>query len=176
MVQTKGVARRGGGGALTHLDVRGRPRMVDVSAKETTARRAVARGRLSLSTAGWKALRGRGGTGKGDPLSVAQVAAVTAAKKTGEWIPLAHQLPVEAVEVRWTRRPRQRVLEVQVEVGLHGRTGVEMEALTACSAALLCVYDMLKAADRGMVIGPIWLCAKSGGRSGDVRFADPPLR
>lgn len=161
--------------ALTHIDARGRPRMVDVTAKPPTLRRAVARGRLQLSAAGWRALRATQGAGKGDPLTVAHVAAVAAAKRTGEWIPLAHPLPIEAVDVTWTKSPRARVLQVEVAVGLRGSTGVEMEALTACAAALLCVYDMLKAVDRGMVIGPLWLAAKSGGRSGAFRFVDPPM-
>jgi cyclic pyranopterin phosphate synthase len=160
---------------LTHLDASGRPRMVDVSAKPATLRRAVARGRLQLSPAGWRALHAARGAGKGDPLTVAHVAAVTAAKRTGEWIPLAHPLPIEAVDLAWTKLPRARVLQVEVAVGLRGSTGVEMEALTACAAALLCVYDMLKAVDRGMVLGPLWLVEKSGGRSGRLRFGDPPV-
>jgi cyclic pyranopterin phosphate synthase len=121
------------------------------------------------------ALRAEGGAGKGDPLGVAQVAAVQAAKKTGEWIPMAHPLPLTAVEVEWKLRQRRRIVEVQVEVRTIARTGVEMEALTAVSAALLTVYDMLKAVDRAMCIGPIWLSRKEGGRSGTLRFPDPSL-
>jgi cyclic pyranopterin phosphate synthase len=159
---------------LTHLDPSGRPRMVDVGDKPITARRAVAAGRLSLTMAGWKTLRA-GGVGKGDPLAVAQIAAVQAAKRTADWIPLAHPLALSGVEVRWRQHAKQRVLEVEVAVRVEGRTGVEMEALTACSAALLTVVDMLKAVDRGMVIGPVWLRRKEGGRSGSLRFEDPAL-
>lgn len=158
---------------LTHMDATGRPRMVDVGDKPITARRAIAAGRLSLGTAGWKALSS--GAGKGDPLAVAQVAAVQAAKRTGDWIPMAHPLPLSGVEVAWKRRARARVLEVEVTVRVDARTGVEMEALTACSAALLTVYDMLKAVDRGMVVGPVWLRRKEGGRSGTTEFPDPAL-
>jgi len=149
--------------------------MVDVGDKPVTDRRAVARGRLSMSKEGWRALDMPTGAGKGDPLAVAQVAAVQAAKRTGDWIPLCHPLGVSGVETRWRRRARRRVLEVQVEVRVTGQTGVEMEALTACSAALLTVYDMLKAVDREMVLGPIWLSEKLGGRSGHFRRKDPAL-
>jgi cyclic pyranopterin phosphate synthase len=149
--------------------------MVDVGDKPETDRVAVARGRIALSKPGWKALGAEAGAGKGDPLTVAHVAAVTAAKRTGEWIPLAHPLALTGVEVGWRRHARVRVLEVEVEVRTRGRTGVEMEALTACSAALLTVYDMLKAVDRGMRLGPLWLVRKSGGRSGTLDFEDPPL-
>jgi cyclic pyranopterin phosphate synthase len=149
--------------------------MVDVSAKPATLRRAMARGRLRMSAAGWRALHAARGAGKGDPLTVAHVAAVLAAKRTGEWIPLAHPLAIEAVDVAWTKLTRARVLQVEVVVRVRGSTGVEMEALTACAAALLCVYDMLKAVDRGMVLGPLWLAEKSGGRSGTHRYGDPPV-
>ncbi len=158
-----------------HLDDSGRPRMVDVGDKEVSDRRAVAAGRLRLSEAGWKVLRHPGENSKGDPLSVAQVAAVQAAKRTGDWIPLAHPLPLTKVEVRWTPHEGHRVLEVEVEVRTISRTGVEMEALTATAAALLTVYDMLKGVDRGMILGPVWLRAKEGGRSGTWNAADPPL-
>ena len=160
---------------LTHLDDSGRARMVDVTDKEISDRRAVARGRIQLSARGWKALGSKAGVGKGDPLAVAQVAAVQAAKRTGEWIPLCHPLPLGGVEISWRRRARLKILEVEASVRLSGSTGVEMEALTACSAALLTVYDMLKAVDRAMAIGPIWLAQKSGGRSGPFRAEDPPL-
>ncbi len=160
---------------LTHLDAEGRPRMVDVSDKLASDRRAKARGRLQLSSAGWQALSNPVGAGKGDPLVVAQVAAVQAAKRCADWIPMAHPLSLSSVDVSWRRRARSKILEVEVVVRVHERTGVEMEALTAVSAALLTVYDMLKAVDRGMQIGPIWLAEKSGGRSGSRNFDDPPL-
>jgi cyclic pyranopterin phosphate synthase len=149
--------------------------MVDVGDKEARDRRATARGRLQLSTAGWRALGDPRGSGKGDPLACAQVAAVQGAKRCGEWIPMAHPLPLTGVEVRWRRHARRRILEVEVEVRTISRTGVEMEALTAVSAALLTVYDMLKAADRAMVLGPVWLSRKEGGLSGVFTAEDPPL-
>lgn len=161
--------------SLTHLDDSGRPHMVDVGSKEPSSRRAVAKGRLQLSRDGMAALDSQDGAGKGDPLSVAQVAAVQAAKRTGEWIPMAHPLPITGVEVRWKLRGRRRLLELEVEVRTISRTGVEMEALTAVSAGLLTVYDMLKAVDKAMLIGPVWLSRKEGGRSGSLRFPDPPL-
>ncbi|HKI82843.1 MAG TPA: cyclic pyranopterin monophosphate synthase MoaC, partial [Candidatus Krumholzibacteria bacterium] len=98
-----------------------------------------------------------------------------AAKRTGEFIPLAHPLPLRGIELSWKKRARARIIEVTVKVRTIGPTGVEMEALTAVSAALLTVYDMLKAVDRGMVVGPIWLSRKEGGQSGLCRFEDPPL-
>lgn len=161
---------------LTHLDEGGRPRMVDVGDKEPTDRRAVARGRLALGKPGWEALQQPSGVGKGDPLVVAQVAAVQAAKRCADWIPLAHPLPLEGVQVAWKQHRRARVLEVEVEVRVRARTGVEMEALCAASAALLTAYDMLKAVDRGMLVGPIWLSRKEGGRSGEARYEDPAVR
>jgi cyclic pyranopterin phosphate synthase len=163
------------GKTLSHLDSTGRPRMVDVGDKPSSDRRAMAKGRIRLSAAAWKALLTPEGTGKGDTLSVAQVAAIQAAKRTGEFIPLAHPLPLCGVEVSWKKRRQRRILEVSVRVRTIGPTGVEMEALAAVSAALLTVYDMLKAVDRGMVVGPIWLSRKEGGRSGLCRFDDPPL-
>jgi cyclic pyranopterin phosphate synthase len=162
-------------GKVSHLDSSGRSRMVDVGDKPVSDRRALAKGRIRLSAAAWKALQNPLGSGKGDPLHVAQVAAIQAAKRTGEFIPLAHPLPLRGVEVNWKKRARSRVLEVAVRVRTIGPTGVEMEALTAVSAALLTVYDMLKAVDRGMTIGPIWLSRKEGGQSGLCRFDDPPL-
>jgi cyclic pyranopterin phosphate synthase len=160
---------------LTHLDEEGRPRMVDVGAKPATDRVARARGRLRLSAVGWDALHRRGGAGKGDPRSVAQIAAVQAVKRTADWIPLTHPVAVTRVDVRWREHPAARTLQVEVEVGVHAPTGVEMEALTGCSAALLTVYDMLKAVDRSMVLGPVWLSHKSGGRRGRFDASDPPL-
>lgn len=160
---------------LSHLDASGRPRMVDVGGKEPSRRRAIARGRLRLSESGWRVLAEGGSERKGDPLTTAQVAAVQACKRCADWIPMAHPLPLESVELRWTQHADARVLELEVEVSLHGRTGVEMEALTGVSAGLLTVYDMLKAVDRSMILGPVWLHAKEGGRSGSLQFDDPPL-
>lgn len=169
------MAKTPKGKTLSHLDSSGRPRMVDVGDKASSDRRAIAKGRIRLSAGAWKALLTPEGTGKGDTLSVAQVAAIQAAKRTGEFIPLAHPLPLRGVEVSWKKRRQLRILEVSVRVRTIGPTGVEMEALAAVSAALLTVYDMLKAVDRGMVMGPIWLSRKEGGRSGLCRFDDPPL-
>jgi cyclic pyranopterin phosphate synthase len=157
----------------THLDEGGRPRMVDVGDKQPSDRRAVARGRLQLSDAGWQALQAPAGGGKGDPLSVGQLAAIQGAKRCAEWIPLAHPLPLDGVAVRWQRDEAQRCLELEVEVRVHARTGVEMEALTAVAAGLLSVYDMLKSVDRSLWIEAIWLAEKEGGRSGHFQRDRP---
>jgi cyclic pyranopterin phosphate synthase len=157
----------------SHLDASGRPRMVDVGDKAPSDRRATARGRLSCSETGWAALSAPAGAGKGDALSVAQLAAIQAAKRCSEWIPLAHPLPLDGVAVRWHVDASRRELELEVEVRVHARTGVEMEALAAVSAGLLTVYDMLKSVDRTLWIGPIWLSHKAGGRSGEFRRGDP---
>lgn len=150
---------------LTHVDARGRVRMVDVSAKAPTVREAVARGRVFLHGATLKLLRS-GRAAKGDVLATAHLAAVMAAKRTSEWIPLAHPVPVEAVDVTFVFDEAAPAVGIEARVRTTGRTGVEMEALTAVSAAALTLYDMLKAADRGMVIGEIALWAKRGGRTG----------
>jgi cyclic pyranopterin phosphate synthase len=160
--------------ASNHLDASGRPRMVDVSDKAASDRRATARGRLRCSTVGWAALHTAGGAGKGDVLAVAQLAAIQAAKRCSDWIPLAHPLPLDGVEVHWHLDAERLQLELEVVVRVHARTGVEMEALTAVSAGLLTVYDMLKGVDRALWIDAIWLARKEGGRSG-VFERDPPL-
>jgi cyclic pyranopterin phosphate synthase len=157
----------------SHLDATGRPRMVDVGDKSPSDRRATARGRLTCSQSGWTALHATAGAGKGDALAVAQLAAIQAAKRCADWIPLAHPLPLDGVEVRWREDASRRELELEVQVRVHARTGVEMEALAAVSAGLLTVYDMLKSVDRGLWIGPIWLSHKAGGRSGEFRRDDP---
>ncbi len=159
---------------LTHLDARGRVRMVDVSAKTPTVREAVARGRVFLHRDTLAVLRA-GRAAKGDVLATAHLAAVMAAKRTSEWIPLAHPVPVEAVDVTFAFDDAAPAVGIEARVRTTGRTGVEMEALTAVSAAALTLYDMLKAVDRGMVIGEIALWAKRGGRSGTwTRAADSP--
>ena len=160
--------------ASHHLDASGRPRMVDVGDKAASDRRATARGRLRCSTAGWAALHTAGGAAKGDVLAVAQLAAIQAAKRCSDWIPLAHPLPLDGVEVHWHLDAEHLLLELTVVVRVHARTGVEMEALTAVSAGLLTVYDMLKGVDRSLWIEAIWLARKEGGRSG-VFERDPPL-
>jgi cyclic pyranopterin phosphate synthase len=137
--------------------------MVDVGNKPATAREAVARGAVTMS-AGARRLVRRGHLQKGDPLEVARLAGIMAAKRTAEWIPLCHPLPLSFVDVRI--RPSARGFAIEAIVRTTGPTGVEMEALTAASAAALTIYDMVKAVDRGMIIGPIHLVSKRGGRSG----------
>jgi cyclic pyranopterin phosphate synthase len=149
---------------LTHLDDRGAARMVDVSGKEETARRAVARGRVLLQPATVRLLRDNG-LPKGDALSVARVAGIMAAKRTPELIPLCHPLPLSGVRV--DLQILDAGVEIEAEVTVTGRTGVEMEALTAVSVAALAIYDMVKSVDRAGVITDIRLEAKSGGKSGD---------
>lgn len=151
-------------GGLTHLDAAGAARMVDVSNKATTARTATATGRISMSTEAAAAIRD-GAIAKGDVLAVARVAGIMAAKKTSDLIPLCHPLPISGVTLDLTIEDGNLIATATVRT-TH-QTGVEMEALTAVSAALLTVYDMAKALDRGMVIDGIRLLAKSGGRSGD---------
>lgn len=149
---------------LTHLDAAGNARMVDVDDKPITARVATARGFIALGAAAREAVGSRSAK-KGDVLAIAQLAGIQGAKRTGDLIPLCHPLPLTGVDVHL-------VLEAD-GVWAHAtaratwRTGVEMEALTAVSTALLTVYDMLKAIDKGMTIGPIELVEKRGGRSGD---------
>ncbi len=150
---------------LSHLDARGRVRMVDVTAKKTTTREAVARGHVYMRRETLERLAAEK-TPKGNVLATAHLAAVMAAKRTSELIPLAHPVPVEAVDVAFDLDPARPAVEIEARVRTNARTGVEMEALTAVSAAALTLYDMLKAIDRGMVIGEIALWEKRGGKSG----------
>ena len=154
---------------LTHLDDTGAARMVDVGAKAVTARVAVAEGRIAMSAEALAAVRDGSGP-KGDVLATARIAGIMAAKRTGELIPLCHPLALDAVNVDFTFEPDG--IRVEVRVVLTGKTGVEMEAMTAVSVALLTVYDMAKALDKAMVISGVRLLAKSGGKSGDWR-AEP---
>lgn len=153
---------------LSHLDGRGRVRMVDVSEKPATAREAVARGRVRMAPATLRLLR-QGRAAKGDVLTTAHLAGIQAAKRTSEWIPLAHPLLLDEVAIGFDFVARPAAVAIEARVRTTGRTGVEMEALTAVAAAALTLYDMLKAADRGMVIGEIALWEKRGGRSGTWR-------
>ncbi len=153
---------------LSHLDPRGRVRMVDVSAKRVTSRTAVARGRVFMHRATLALLRD-GRTPKGDVLATAHLAGVLAAKRTSEIIPLAHTLPLEGVELAFAFDGASSSVGIEAQVRTRARTGVEMEALTAVAAAALTIYDMLKAVDRGMVLGEIALWEKRGGRSGLYR-------
>ncbi|TVV73112.1 cyclic pyranopterin monophosphate synthase MoaC [Sphingomonas solaris] len=151
---------------LTHLDAEGSARMVDVSAKPQTARVAVAEGRITLSAEALDAIRA-GSVKKGDVLAVARVAGIMAAKKTADLIPLCHPLPIAAVSLDLALE--EGAIRAVAEVSTSYSTGIEMEAMTAVSVALLTIYDMAKALDRGMTIGGVRLLAKSGGRSGDWR-------
>lgn len=149
---------------LTHLDADGNAHMVDVGKKAVTARRAVATGRIQMESSTLLAIRD-GEVPKGDVIAVARIAAIQAAKETSRMIPLCHPLPLDGVDVSLDVSGEGEV-RVRAEVRVTARTGVEMEALTATSTALLTIYDMCKALDRGMVIGEIRLEEKEGGRSG----------
>ena len=155
-----------GDGSLTHLNVRGEVHMVDISNKPATGRRAVAEGVLLVSPEVLARVT-RGEVAKGDVLAVARVAAIMAAKRTPDWIPLCHPVHLTAVSVEIT--PQADGLRIQVEASTTGPTGVEMEALTAVSAGLLTLYDMLKGIDRSMTMNNIRLIEKSGGQSGHFR-------
>ena len=161
---------------LSHLDGRGHVRMVDVSTKPETAREAVARGRVTMAPATLRILRAGGARlPKGNVLTTAHLAAVQAAKRTAEWIPLAHPLRVEAVEVEFGFTSRPPALTIKCSVRTTGRTGVEMEALTAVAAAGLTVIDMLKAIDKTLAITDVAVWEKRGGRSGEwLRLSTRP--
>jgi len=150
---------------LSHVDATGAARMVDVSAKAETARTARAAGAIRMSVEATR-LVGANGLAKGDVLSVARLAGIMAAKRTAELIPLCHPLPLTGVQVDLSIDDGLPGVRVEATVSTAGRTGVEMEALTAVSVALLTVYDMVKAVDRGMSIGPIELREKHGGARG----------
>ncbi len=150
---------------LTHLDDAGRARMVDVSDKAETVREATARGRVAMLPESL-ALIGSGTAAKGDVLAAARLAGIMAAKRTAELIPLCHPLPLSAVVVELTLDEAAAAVEITATCRTTGRTGVEMEALTAVSVAALTIYDMMKAVDRGMRIEAVRVVAKSGGKSG----------
>lgn len=151
--------------ALTHLDSLGNAHMVDVSAKDVTSRTATARARVLMKPETLAHIVG-GTAPKGDVLATARIAGIMAAKKTSELIPLCHPLLISKVSVELTPRAADNAVDVEATVKVDGKTGVEMEALTACSIACLTIYDMLKAVDRGMRITDIRLVEKSGGKSG----------
>ena len=153
------------GPGLTHLDAEGRARMVNVGEKAITHRVCVARceGQMEVETLD---LITSGRIPKGDVLATARVAGIQAAKRTGEWIPLAHPLPLDSVEVELTPDPPRGILRVQARVETHWKTGVEMEALVAASASALTIYDMCKAVDREMSVQNLRLSEKTGGKSG----------
>ncbi|WP_104373256.1 cyclic pyranopterin monophosphate synthase MoaC [Desulfocucumis palustris] len=149
---------------LTHFDSRGRARMVDVGEKDITLREAVARGKIVMRPETLSLIES-GGMAKGDVLGVARVAGIMAAKETGRLVPMAHPINLTGVNVNF-RLKKPDTVEIQAAVRTAGKTGVEMEALTAVSVAALTVYDMCKAVDRGMTIENIRLVKKSGGKSG----------
>jgi cyclic pyranopterin phosphate synthase len=155
---------------LSHLDARGAARMVDVSAKDDTVRLAVAEGTVEMR-AETLALIQSGGLPKGDVIAVARVAGIMAAKRTSELIPMCHPLPITGVTVDFEPTTRT-TLRIRASVKTTGKTGVEMEALTAVSVAALTVYDMCKAVDKGMRIEGVRLLEKHGGKSGDWYAAE----
>jgi cyclic pyranopterin phosphate synthase len=152
-------------GEFTHFDPDGASRMVDVSGKEVTCRRAVARGRVIMNAETLKMIVDRS-IAKGDVREVARLAGIMGAKKTSELIPLCHPLSITSVTVEF-RVDGDRELVVEASCSVDAKTGVEMEALTAVSVACLTIYDMCKSVDRGMRIAEIYLAEKSGGQSGD---------
>ncbi len=153
---------------LTHLDESGQARMVNVGNKPPTERTAVARGRVQMRPETLHLILA-GNLKKGDVLGVAQLAGIMAAKRTSDLIPLCHPLPLHHVAVVCTPNVAENCIEIEATARVHGRTGVEMEALTAVSLAALTIYDMAKAVDRTMRITDIYLHAKSGGQSGDYQ-------
>lgn len=153
---------------LSHVDDQGRVRMVDTGNKQITARRAVASGRVLMTSATVAALREHR-TPKGDPLEAARLAGIMAAKKTSDLIPLCHPLPITHVDVQ--AKLEDDGVSITAEVSTNAQTGVEMEALTAVSVAALTIYDMCKALEKGMTITDVRLESKSGGKSGDYRQA-----
>jgi cyclic pyranopterin monophosphate synthase len=157
---------------LSHLDEAGRARMVDVGGKPESARTAVAEGLVRMSREAFEQVAANA-LAKGDVLAVAEVAGVMAAKRTGELIPLCHPLGLDVVTVEVRLAPEAPGVRVTATSKVMGRTGVEMEALTAVGVACLTIYDMVKAVDREMVIQDIRLLSKTGGTRGDWRRSDP---
>jgi cyclic pyranopterin monophosphate synthase len=153
---------------LTHLDAKGRVKMVDVGGKPVTRREAIARGAVRMAPATLAAIVG-GKLKKGEALAAARLAGIMAAKKTHELIPLCHQIPLQVVEIEFTAGSDGSSLEIEARAVTEAQTGVEMEAMAAVSVAALTIYDMAKAIDRAMVIDAVRLVAKSGGRSGEFR-------
>lgn len=150
---------------LTHFDSQGRAHMIDVGEKPETYREARARGTVFMAPATLELVKARR-VAKGDVLEVAQIAGIMGAKRTSELIPMCHNLLLDGVSLDLRLDQKRSVVEIEARVKSHGKTGVEMEALTAVTVAALTIYDMCKAVDRGMVLGEIRLMEKSGGRSG----------
>lgn len=161
-------------GSLTHLDADGRARMVNVGEKAVTERVCVAQGAVRMAPE-TLALITSGKLPKGDVLTTARLAGIQAGKRTHEWIPLCHMLPLDGLDVELSPEVEASRLRIQARASVHARTGVEMEALVAVSAAGLTVYDMCKAVDRGMVIEGVHLVSKTGGKSGTWQRPDDPL-
>ncbi|WP_217587761.1 cyclic pyranopterin monophosphate synthase MoaC [Lentibacillus saliphilus] len=153
---------------FTHFNEQGRAHMVDIGDKKPTERTAIARSSVGVTKHIYEQIT-TGSIKKGDVLAVAQVAGIMAAKRTSNWIPMCHPLPLKAVDISfdWNLEHASYELVIEVFVKTKGSTGVEMEALTSASATALTVYDMCKALDKGMVIGPTYLVEKKGGKSGD---------
>ena len=152
--------------SLTHFDASGQAHMVDVGAKSETHRIAIATGKISMLPATLTLIQ-QGNNKKGDVLGIARIAAIQASKKTSDLIPLCHPIGLTRVAVDFEINTSESSITCSVTTETYGKTGVEMEALTAVSAGLLTIYDMCKAADRGMIIGDIKLLEKHGGKSGD---------
>ncbi len=156
---------------FTHFNEEGRAHMVDVGAKGDTDRTAIARGRITMKNQTVSAIRD-GLIKKGDVLSVAQVGGIMGAKKTSDLIPMCHNIFISGADIRFNIL--EDAIEVEAELKTYGKTGIEMEALTAVSLACLTIYDMCKAIDKDMVISDIMLMKKTGGKSGDLRKGDTP--
>jgi cyclic pyranopterin phosphate synthase len=156
--------------SFTHFNDQGRARMVDITEKDATRRTATARTKVRMEPSTLSAIK-QGRIGKGDVLAVAQVAGVMAAKKTSDIIPMCHPLSLSGVDIGFSDNDNNE-LYIEASVRTTGPTGVEMEALTAVSAAALTVYDMCKALEKGMEIGPTYLVTKTGGKSGDFHRND----
>ena len=154
---------------LSHMDDSGRPGMVDVGGKADTVRQAVAKGLVRMQPVTLKLIK-EGGTAKGDVLSVAQLAGTMAAKRTPDLIPLCHPILIDNVDIEFNPDEKNSTIEITATVKSSGKTGVEMEALTATAVAALTIYDMCKAVDRGMKIENIRLIRKSGGKSGNIEL------
>lgn len=157
---------------LTHVDDQGRARMVDVGDKPASRRFALAAGSIRMKPETLAAIQ-KNAVAKGDVLAVAQVAGVSAGKRAAEWIPLCHPLQIDVIDISLTLDPNLPGVRVEARAAVTGRTGAEMEALVAVSAALLTVYDMCKGLDRGMEIASVHLVEKRGGRSGIWRRPEP---
>ena len=158
---------------LSHVDAQGTSRMVDVGEKSPTRRRAVASARVRVGAGAARAVR-ENRVAKGNVFEVARLAGIGAAKRTAELIPLCHNLPLDWLDLSLVLKAN--VVEIRAEASAFARTGVEMEALTAAAVAALTVYDMLKAIDKGIEIGPILLLEKSGGKSGTYKRSASPRR